>query len=72
MADDSSQSPSAARLQGSGEIVHLDLGPRGHHWHFAQLLHASAGPQRYASYWPWSSSAPCRLPGAPMMRQPRR
>ena len=31
MADHSSQNPSAARLQGSGEIVHRDLGPRGHH-----------------------------------------
>ena len=36
MADHSSQNPSAARLQGSGEIVHRDLGPRGHHWHFAR------------------------------------
>ena len=38
MADHSSQNPSAARLQGSGEIVHRDLGPRGHHWHVPATL----------------------------------
>ncbi len=38
MADDSSQNPSAARLQGSGEIVHGGLGPRGHHWHLPATL----------------------------------
>ena len=38
MADHSSQNPSAARLQRSGEIVHRDLGPRGHHWHVPATL----------------------------------
>ncbi len=38
MADDSSQTPSAARLQGSGEFDHRDLGPRLHHWHSPEIL----------------------------------
>jgi para-nitrobenzyl esterase len=38
MADNSSQNPSAARQQGSREIVHRDLGLRGHHWHLLASL----------------------------------
>ena len=38
MADNSGQNPSAARLQGSREIVHRDLGPRGRHRHLPPTL----------------------------------
>ncbi len=38
MADDSSQGPSAARLQGPGEIAHHDLGLRGRLWRLAATL----------------------------------
>jgi para-nitrobenzyl esterase len=34
MANNFSQNPAAARLQGGGEIVHLKLGPRRFNWHF--------------------------------------